>query len=180
MSNYNLEVLLERADKGSLGIRSRQTGITLKEFFLNQRVRAKNILLSQKKKLNEALELAGKKAINGKNAKSSEVILVVNTAGKKMKRVLCGTGMTISKVYRNLKKISGEVYSVIKAKCRNIIRLCSEGIRLSSSIIKGKTDTPNVLKGKSMRSEVREYNSLLSESLANMREVFKAYYRAFR
>lgn len=180
MINYNLEVLLERAEKGSLGIRSRQSGITLKEYFLNQKQKTKTILVSQKQKLNEALTKAGKKVYDGKKSKSNEVIIVTNIAGKKQKRVIATMGTTLSKVYNNLKKIASEIYRIIKGKCKNILKLCNDGIRMSSAIIKGKTDSPSVLKAKSMKSQVGEYKKLLSESLSDMRNLFKAFYRASR
>lgn len=177
MENYNLEVLLERSNQVSLGIRARQTGITLKEYFLNQKQRVKNILKSQKAKVSNAISTMG---VSKKNSNGTEYVRVTNKAGKATKQLLCSQGMTASKVLSNFKKLATQIYGMIKDRCRTIEKICNVGISKCSPIIKGKTDLNTVNNAKAMKVEVKEYNSLLNDSLEDMRELFKAYHRAFR
>lgn len=181
MSNHNLEVLLEKSNMISLGIRSRQAGITLKEYFLNQKTRAKNILSSQKAKLGEALSKAHELSTTStKNANSSISLLNMNKAGKRERVHFSSEGSTAMKVFGNLRKIATQIYSIIKYRCSEIVKRCNAGINKASSIIKGKSTDGDVLNAKTIRSEISELNTLLNVSLGNMRELFKSFYITIR
>ena len=180
MENYNLEVLLERSNQVSLGIRARQTGITLKEYFLNQKQRAKNILKSQRVKVSNAVATIDVTIKVKRNASSTEYVKITNKAGKATRQLLCSQGMTINKVLSNFKKFATQIYGLIKDRCRTIEKICNAGIAKCGPIIKGKTDQATVNNAKAMKVEVKEYNALLNDSLEDMRELFKAYHRAFR
>lgn len=180
MSNYNLEVLLEKSEKVSLGIRSRQSGITLKEYFLNQKLRVRNIMKAQKAKLNEALKVASGMSNSGKHGKINARVRITNKSGKYEVRLISSEGMSAERVFGNMRKTTSEIYAVIKYRCNMIEKLCNEGIKKASTIIKGKTDAKTVSDAKAIKVDVKEYNILLNSSLSEMREVFKAYHAALR
>lgn len=174
MNDYNLDVLLEKTNKSALGIRSRQSGITLKEYFLNERQRAINIKKSQKIKLNEALEKASF-IVNenpDKKCKKDGIIIITNKAGKDEKRLIGSSKSSVRKAYSNFRKVITELYSILKYRCSQIIDLCNRGIKLASSIIKGKSDIVSVNTAKNIKSETNEYSKLLKMSLSEMRETF--------
>ena len=179
MSNYNLEVLLEKSNKVSLGIRSRQSGITLKEYFLNQKLRVKNIMKAQKAKLNEAMKVASSKT-NGKKSSTTSKIRITNKSGKYETRLISSVGMSAERVFNNMRKTVTEIYTIVKYRCHMIEKLCNEGIKKASSIIKGKTDAKTVSDAKAIKVDVKEYNMLLNSSLSELREVFKAYHSDLR
>lgn len=179
MSNYNLEVLLEKSEKVSLGIRSRQSGITLKEYFLNQKLRVRNIMKAQKSKLNEAIRVASNMSKN-KQSKINARVKITNKAGKNEIRLISSEGMSSERVFNNMRKVTSEIYAIIKYRCSMIEKLCNDGIKKASSVIKGKTDAKTVTDVKAMKADVKEYNMLLNSSLSEMREVFKAYHAALR
>lgn len=178
MSNYNLDVLLEKSEAISLGIRSRQSGITLKEYFLNQKLRVRNIMKSQKSKLNEALRVASQSPRGDKHSTVNSKVKITNKAGKYQVRLISSVDMSIDRVFINMKKITVEIYNMIKYRCNMIEKLCNEGIKRASSIIKGKTDVKSVNYVKAIKVDVKEYILLLNSSLSEMREVFKAYHIA--
>lgn len=180
MSNHNLEVLLEKSNKVSLGIRSRQSGITLKEYFLNQKERINNIYRSQRAKLNEALEQAYELSKSDKTSNSSISLRITNKAGKVDVRPFAPKGMTSPKIFYNLRKITAEIYSIIKYRCEEMLKLCEQGIKRASAIIKGKASIDDVNATKSIKVDYMEHNGLLNSSLSDMRNAFKAFHSALR
>lgn len=178
MNNINL--LLEKSNKISLGIRVRQSGITLKEYFLNQRERAINIRNSQKAKITEAIKMA--KDLSSKEGTINETVYIkiTNKAGKSENKLVFGKGSTKEKAFNNLRKVIIEIYSIIKYRTSQIIKLCSNGISNSTKIIKGKSDSLKITETKQIKVNVMECNSLLNNSLAEMRSLFKVYHRIIK
>lgn len=168
------KILMEKANQANIGIRARQSGITMKEYFLNQRNKVKNLARAQKQKLNEAIERASElvKSKNGERTSESKSFFILNKAGKNEKVLLCVVGDTYSKVLSSFKKITSMIYSNLKYRIVQVNKLCSEGISKASKIIKGKSDTVSVSECKNIKSEVGEYMSLINSSLSDMRSAF--------